>query len=73
LVVALRCYPWEILSVKKKTHRGDAEDTERKFEIKNLCVLCASVVNPGFFEFWLGRCRAGMNASSQDNPEALRK
>ena len=34
----------QILLVKKNTHRGH---TEEKFEINNLCVLCASVVNPG--------------------------
>jgi len=34
-----------------------AEDAEREFELKNLCVLCASAVNPAF-SFWLRFCHA---------------
>jgi hypothetical protein len=29
-------------------HRGGAEDTEGEFQIKNLCVLYGSAVNPVF-------------------------
>jgi hypothetical protein len=44
---------YQKISAKKKTHRGDAEDTEREFEIKNLRVLLRLCGESRFSDFWV--------------------